>query len=931
MNTKLSEPLFRVFVSSTFIDLIDYRKAAEKAINDLGQKYEGMEYVGAKNEGATELSLELVENKCNLFIGIYAWRYGTVPEGSEHSITEQEYRQAIKLGLPCLCYFVDEDFPWQRKFIETGAAEEKLKRFKTSIAKEHVRAVFKEPQMLKYNILRDLSTWLAEHQPNLKREALKPGEDPVTMYKKALAGKYADLTMIGFKRSLAMDSIYIPLTVHIDPESRFDRRQGELEEKLAGRDGFKAEDLLELPNKVAVVLGEPGMGKTTLLHYLARRECQKSEGLFPIFVKLSDFCKTREPLETFLLAVVENYIAGATMQHAAQKALREESRKAGLILLDGLDEVSREKYNSTTERIHAFIAGHPACRVIITSRKAGFQSHEAPYRIFEIDKLPATEIAGFVKKWFAAETDLASRIAANRRIHELAQNPFLLSIICFIFEKDRSLPQRRLELYEKCAVTLLTLYDEKQVDKVNGFTRRLKERVLEDLAHHFFCQEVEAFAYAPLIERVAQTLAEMQQQHNEENVLREIRENSGLLQKSEDNHLFVHRTFYEYYVASKMRAAAPEALLSRTAQPRWEEPIRLYAAQIKSTVEGTAFIKQLWEKDRALALRCYPDMDRVVEPELIKNLLHEAAVSERVELVKGLPEKISEPDKIVETLRELFRWETNGEVLYWGVQILEERKDMPGVFDIVRQKLDAGAPQRYQQYLANDMVRISGGTFTMGSPKNEAGRAQNETQHQVQVSDFLISRYQITNALYEKFDPNHHSRRDEISNEDNQPVIYVNWYEALMFCRWLGCRLPTEAEWEYACRAGTVMPFNTGENLTTEQANYNGDYPYENYSGGRYLEKTTLVGSYPPNAWGVYDMHGNVYEWSQDWHDENYYESCKRQGIVENPIGPETGSFRVRRGGCWNDGAQLSRSAYHYGADPVNRRNGVGFRVVSLR
>jgi formylglycine-generating enzyme required for sulfatase activity len=642
-------------------------------------------------------------------------------------------------------------------------------------------------------------------------------------------------------------------------------------------------------------------------------------------VKLSDFCKTHEPLETYLLAAVENHIAGAAMHAAAQNAL---AAQQALILLDGLDEVSREKYTSAAERVRAFVAGHQECRVIVTSRKAGFQSHEAPFRLFEIDKLPLAEIEAFVNKWFEAPTDLAKRIAANRRIHELAQNPFLLSIICFIFEKDRSLPQRRLELYEKCAVTLLTLYDEKQIDKVNGFTRRLKERVLEDLAHHFFCKKTEEFPYAPLSERVAQTLAAMNRSDNEEEVLREIRENSGLLQKSDDRHLFVHRTFYEYYIACKMRGDSPETVLARAGQARWEEPIRLYAAQIASITEGTQFIKQLWEKDRALALRCYPDMDKVVEPDLIRNLLNEAKVEERVELVKGLPEKISEPDKIVETLRELFRWETNGEVIYWGVQILEERKDTPSAMDIVRQKLDEGAQQRYQQYLAKDMAPIAAGQFTMGSPKNEAERYEYEIQHQVTVDDFLISRYQITNALYGKFDPSHRSQRDEISSEDNQPVIYVNWYEAVTFCRWLGCRLPTEAEWEYACRAGTTTPFNTGENLTTEQANYHGNYPYKNFPKGKYLKKTTPVGSYPPNAWGLYGMHGNVYEWCQDWYGEKYYDECKKKETVENPTGPATGSYRVLRGGFWFSYAQYCRSAYRSGAFPVYRDYFIGFRLV---
>jgi formylglycine-generating enzyme required for sulfatase activity len=287
-----------------------------------------------------------------------------------------------------------------------------------------------------------------------------------------------------------------------------------------------------------------------------------------------------------------------------------------------------------------------------------------------------------------------------------------------------------------------------------------------------------------------------------------------------------------------------------------------------------------------------------------------------------LPEKISEPDKIVETLAELFRWETNGEVIYWGVQILEERKDTPGALDIVRQKLDEGAAQRYQEYLVKDMVQILAGTFKMGSPKNEADRRDDETQHQVKVRDFLISRYQITNALYEKFDPNHRSQRGQFSDQDDQPVIYVNWYEAVMFCRWLGCRLPTEAEWEYACRAGTSTPFNTGDNLTTEQANYHGNYPYKKYPKGKYLQKTTPVGSYPPNAWGLHDMHGNVYEWCQDWYGEYKKET------VENPTGPETGSSRVLRGGSWDGGARFCRSANRGLFSPDARSGGVGFRLV---
>ena len=191
MSTK-NQKLFRVFVNSTYIDLIDYRKAAEKAINDQRQKYEGMECLSAMDKEPTKACLDLVE-KCDLFIGIYAWRYGSISEDSSISITEQEYNHAIKLCIPCLCYFVDEDFAWPPKLIEKDSAADKLELFKNKVSNKHIRGSFKETIHLERNIISDLSNWLADNRPELKKEALKPGQNPVAMYEKAIAEKYATL------------------------------------------------------------------------------------------------------------------------------------------------------------------------------------------------------------------------------------------------------------------------------------------------------------------------------------------------------------------------------------------------------------------------------------------------------------------------------------------------------------------------------------------------------------------------------------------------------------------------------------------------------------------------------------------------------------------------------------------------------------------
>lgn len=206
---------------------------------------------------------------------------------------------------------------------------------------------------------------------------------------------------------------------------------------------------------------------------------------------------------------------------------------------------------------------------------------------------------------------------------------------------------------------------------------------------------------------------------------------------------------------------------------------------------------------------------------------------------------------------------------------------------------------------AIDWVDIPAGTFTMGSPKSEFDRSDYEIQHQVTLSAFKMSKCEVTFEQYDLFceATGRTKPSDKGWGRGKRPVINVSWDDATAFAKWMGCRLPTEAEWEYACRAGTTTPFNTGNNLTTSQANYNGNFPYNNNPKGEYRGKTMPVGSFAANAFGLFDMHGNVWEWVNDWY-ENYSPKATAQ---TNPRGPSSGTYRVYRGGGWDLIAQFCR------------------------
>ncbi|MFM6436593.1 MAG: formylglycine-generating enzyme family protein, partial [Microcystis panniformis] len=266
-------------------------------------------------------------------------------------------------------------------------------------------------------------------------------------------------------------------------------------------------------------------------------------------------------------------------------------------------------------------------------------------------------------------------------------------------------------------------------------------------------------------------------------------------------------------------------------------------------------------------------------------------------------------------------------------------------------KKESKQSQYFSEDLGNDitleMVAIPGGTFLMGTEDEEIERLVKKfnwegfrwgrPQHQVTVPPFFIGKYPITQAQWKAIAATAKIDTDlelEPSNfkGDELPVERVNWYQATEFCKRLSretkreYRLPSEAEWEYACRAGTTTPFYFGETITGELANYNASRIYAEEPKGEYREQTTPVGQFPPNAFGLYDMHGNVWEWCADtWHDN--YDGAPTDGSAWIDNGNDNRS--PSRGGSWYNSPNNCRSAYR---NDNNRRDynfvNYGFRVV---
>lgn len=238
------------------------------------------------------------------------------------------------------------------------------------------------------------------------------------------------------------------------------------------------------------------------------------------------------------------------------------------------------------------------------------------------------------------------------------------------------------------------------------------------------------------------------------------------------------------------------------------------------------------------------------------------------------------------------------------------------------------------QDVSLEMIKVKAGTFMMGSPENADGRSDAEKLHKVTLTqDYWLGKFPVTQAQFQaimKYNPSRFYG-------SQRPVENVDWNCARDFCVRLNKKfedklpegyqfdLPTEAQWEYACRAGRKTAYFWGNSCNGTEANCDGNFPCGTTAKGPFLERTTDVGTYEPNDWGFYDMHGNVCEWCRDWYNDDYGEDAI------DPVGPSSGWCRVTRGGSWLNYAQYCRSAYRSSNSPDYHVRYLGFRLALVK
>lgn len=802
-----------------------------------------------------------------------------------------------------------------------------------------------------------------EPAPKKTPEPVRDDMQPeISDYCRKAESLHETIPLAGFKTNLRVpiriEDIYVPLRAMIDTR---------LTGKACFADAEDAESLLEqchggleisVPEafkeargrRGIVILGDPGSGKTTHLRRVLLW-CLKGgpeklglpKDMIPVFLPLRNLKDISKNLDDFIQSELDQPHL-ETPEGFGKRLLK---RGNLLFLLDGLDEVAETEHREKVCRwIETAMKVYTSSRFVITCRFAGYTEESrfsADFLEMHIRPMTAEQAETFIHNWYgivetahlndAAQAKIIAKEKADdlterlktpefraRRVFEMTRNPLLLTNICLVHLSRGNLPHTRAALYDECTEVLLERW-RGAVGIETRVTAQTGRRVLQPAAYWLHQKDGRTRATAdelsPVIEPVLKTVGWNHGTAKE--FLKAVRDESGILTGwDQENYGFMHLGFQEYLAAREIRRmafkdiSALRELAGKFGDSWWQEVILLMLA-LEDPSLFEPFMREL------VKLPVFES-----NPDLIEMCLDDTAEKTPVpfvELLEMTPGKDSQFwERQLLALRIVERIDKHA--LEKLVPVLEKHP-----YKEIRQWLKQRSVQEQQKVIyaekgGYELVFIPGGVFMMGSDEYD----DEKPVHEVRVSDFYMGRYPVTNEQYAVFlkeNPEAEEPRfwgDRNFNQPRQPVVGVSWHNANQYAEWAGLCLPSEAQWEYACRAGTATRYYTGD--TEEDLDRAGWY--DENSGG----KLHPVGEKEPNQFGLYDMHGNIWEWCRDWYGD--YPIGSHSTPIDDPIGSDSGSYRVFRGGSWNWYARSCRSACRIRDAPDERVNFCGFRLALL-
>ena len=777
-----------------------------------------------------------------------------------------------------------------------------------------------------------------KHKAEKKQKILKTEED---RYLDFVITENEKLTFHGFETKVRVPillwDIYVPLRANIAGLGMRDIGHAESENMREIRDLQIQEAIPLATNRNyngLIILGDPGAGKTTLLKYFllcfAKKEAAKRLNLpgdlLPILLPL----RSVDLSHTFIQAICEQF-RDYDLRLSEDFFLNRLRKGQAIVLLDGLDEVADEhSRKQMCQWIDKARTTFSKCPFIVTSRFAGYRGDvKLPGAYFELHMrdFTNTDIRQFLHSWYTAvETalhedsnyrrtkaqkvaeELYTRIESTKAYLKLAVNPLMLQLIALVHYDFKTVPDRRVELYEKCIDLLLQKWDESKGLKILLSAKEARH-VLQPLALWMHSEENRRQASKEeILNLIKPQVQQVKPGVEAEKFLISMRDRSGVfVGYGTETYGFQHHSFQEYLTAEEIRNKNKVDVLVNHFDESWWRETTLLALGLGNPSLYDPFMARFLDSPKnngaaadfmmkcvreALVKSEAPLEAALQNPKLHWQARHNALLcletigSDTAQKIVGSVLKDPQPE-IADKARGL--------LLEWGRISAEE---------VVEREAATGMLARIFNPLENnaEYILIPGGTYTMG-----------ELKKQVTVGAFYLAKFPVTNSLYRLFVKTTGHREpgywdDKRYNEQDQPVVGVTWDDSVAYCEWLTenskgykYRLPTEDDWEWAASRGQ-REYPWGNELPDHnRANYEGKVGY-----------STSVGSYPAGATpdGLMDMAGNVWEWT-----DSIYEKDE--------------DIRVVRGGAFDDDPYVLRCAYRCGDYPLVRGGvHVGFRVV---